>query len=421
MKTRLQYGKTGLDVEIPGRDVTILRPQFVEGLPDEHAAFQETVRNPIGSQPLKEIVNPAETLAVVIPDITRPFPSSRILPWLFEELSHLPPANITIITGTGSHRPTTDKEILTMVGEGIARRYSVVDHSAYDKATLSLAGKTSEGQSVFLNKHYVQADKRIILGFIEPHFMAGFSGGWKAVFPGITDIESIMRYHQPSVIADPRSTWGVLEGNPTQEQIRACGSLLPVDFCINVTLNSDRAITRFFCGEVLSAHENGCAFAKSTAMARCKRLYPMVITTNGGYPLDQNLYQSVKGICAAAQIVEQGGWIVCAAKCTDGFPAHGNFRNLLFDYESPESMLAAILAPGFSMFDQWEAQKLAMAQVKARVALYSDLPSEEVQRAHLYPIHDINRFLIDEINRGGTDCPIAVLPEGPMTIPYLEE
>jgi nickel-dependent lactate racemase len=249
--------------------------------------------------------------------------------------------------------------------------------------------------------------------------MAGFSGGYKGVFPAIAGIASIIHYHRASVIGDSRSAWGVIEGNPTQEQIRANGSLVPLDFCINVTLNRNRQITRFFCGETLAAHDAGCEYARATAMVACKEPFPIVVTTNSGYPLDQNLYQTVKGMSAAAQIVSDGGLIVTASRCNDGFPEHGNFKKLLFDHDSPQSLLDTILAPRFSMYDQWEAQLLAMICLKARVALYSEIAPDDAQRAYLEPVADITGRVERELQRVGKDAPIAVLPEGPMTIPYL--
>jgi nickel-dependent lactate racemase len=308
-----------------------------------------------------------------------------------------------------------------MVGDEITSRYRVVNHNSHDPATLALAGKTRDGRDLFFNREYVEADKRIVMGFIEPHFMAGFSGGYKGVFPAVADIDSIMHYHRADVIGHPLSTWGVIEGNPTQEQIRANGSLLPLDFCINVTLNRQRQITGFFCGETLAAHERGCVFSKSTVMVPCPASFPIVVTTNSGYPLDQNLYQAVKGMSAAAQIIEQDGLIVAASKCNDGFPNHGNFKKLLFDHDSPQSVLDTILAPGFSMYDQWEAQLLAMIRLKARVGLYSDIAPDEVRLAHMEPVAGISEFIAGELKRIGKDAPIAILPEGPMTIPYLSQ
>jgi nickel-dependent lactate racemase len=418
-RVRLQYGTEGLDLAVDAPRVTVVEPQYVKGLPDEPAAFREAVRNPIAARPLREVVGAGDRVAVVIPDITRPLPSERLLPWLFEELGHVPAANFTIVNGTGSHRANTPAELERMVGRDVARAYRVVNHNAHDPASLAVAGRTKDGRTVSMNREYVEADKRIVLGFIEPHFMAGFSGGYKGIFPAVADIDSIMHYHRAAVIADPKSTWGVLEGNPTQDQIRFNGALLPVHFCVNVTLNRDRRITGFYCGDPLEAHRRGCAFAKETAMVRCPEPFPVVVTTNGGYPLDQNLYQAVKGMSAAAQIVADGGYILAAARCNDGFPAHGNFRKLLFEHGSPKAILDTILAPGFSMFDQWEAQMLAMILLKARTGLYSDIPADEVRRAHLEPVADPAGRLAEELRRVGRDAPVAILPEGPMTIPYL--
>jgi lactate racemase len=420
LDTRLQYGRGDLTVQITSSDVTVLRPKHESGLPDEAAAFREAVRRPIDSAPLKEVVGATDRVAVVIPDITRPLPSDRLLPWLFEELSHVPPEKFTIVNGTGSHRPNTEEELVGMVGREVASDYRVVNHNAQDPSTLAFAGRSPEGRDVYMNREYVEADRRIVLGFIEPHFMAGFSGGYKGVFPAVADIDSIMHYHRAAVIGHPRSTWGVLEDNPTQDQIRANGSLLSVDFLINVTINQAKEITGFFCGEVLAAHERGCEANKASVMVACEREYPIVVTTNGGYPLDQNLYQAVKGMSAAYQIVSEGGLIVSASRCNDGFPDHGNFRKMLLEHSSPEEMLETIYSPGFSMFDQWQVQLFALILQRARVALYSEIPPDDVRRVHLEPITDITATISEELERIGQNAPVAVLPEGPMTVPYLE-
>jgi nickel-dependent lactate racemase len=419
MQIHLEYGNDGLAVAIPSGNVTVLAPRFIAGVSDEAAAFQQAVRQPINAKPLKELIVATDKVAVVIPDITRPLPSERLLPWLFAELAHVPAENFVIVNGTGSHRVNTPAELEQMVGADVANNYRIVNHNSHDTTTLKLAGKTTDGRDVYFNKEYVEADKRIVLGFIEPHFMAGFSGGYKGIFPAVADIDAIMHYHRAEVIGSPRSTWGLLAGNPTQSQIRHNGALLPVDFCINVTINRQRAITGFFCGEVLAAHAQGCEFSKANVMTPCPQPFPIVVTTNSGYPLDQNLYQAVKGMSAAAQIVQQDGLIVQAARCNDGFPAHGNFKKLLFEHASPQAILDTILAPGFSMYDQWEAQLLANIRLKARVGLLSEIPAEEVLRAHLEPVTDIGACIADELKRIGSNAPIAVLPEGPMTIPYL--
>jgi nickel-dependent lactate racemase len=419
MKVHLQYGRDGLDVDLPGSDVTVIQPRFVEGLRDERAGFLAAVRRPIGCRPLREVVRAGERVALVIPDLTRPLPSSRLLPWVFDELDHVPADRFVIVNGTGSHRANTRGELAAMVGEAVLERYGVVNHDAHDPATMVRAGASPDGEAVFLNREYVEADRRIVLGFIEPHFMAGFSGGLKGIFPGLADIVSIMRYHDARTIGDPGSTWGRLEGNPTQALVRHNGALVPVDFCINVTLNRRRDITAFFCGDPIVAHEAGCAFSKETAMVACPRRFPIVVTTNSGYPLDLNLYQTVKGMSAAAEIVEPGGFIATASRCNDGFPEHGNFKRLLFEHGSPRALLDAIEAPGFSVFDQWEAQLLALIRLKARVGLRSELDPDEVRRAHLEPLEDIGVAVAREVECRGRPSAIAVLPEGPQTIPYV--
>ncbi len=419
MKVHLQYGKDGIEVDLPAKNVDVITPAFVEGLPDEAAAFREALRAPIGARPLKETIRSGDRVAVVIPDITRPFPADRLLPVLFGELSHVSPENFVIVNGTGSHRANTDAELAAMLGPAVFGRYRVVNHDSGDPSALLPAGRLPDGHPVLLNREYVGADRRIVMGFIEPHFMAGFSGGWKAVLPGVVDLKTIMHYHRADVIADPRSTWGVLDGNPTQGLIRAGGSLLPVDFCVNVTLNRSRRITRFFCGGVAAAHQEGCAFSRRNAMRPCPRPYPVVVTTNSGYPLDQNLYQTVKGMSAAAQIVEKGGLILAASKCDDGFPSHGNFRKLLFEHATPQALLDTILRPGYMMHDQWEAQLLANSALKARAGLFSGITDADVRRAWLEPVADIAARVGSELDRIGRDAPVAVLPEGPMTIPYL--
>lgn len=420
MKVHLQYGRQGLSFDVPSGNVTVLEPVHRPGPADERAAFFEAVRRPAAGRPLKETVAASDRVAIVIPDLTRPLATDRLLRWTLEEIAHVPQERITIINGTGTHRANTPEELISMVGWAVMSRYRVVNHSAHDPARLVPVGRSLSGMTVRMNREYVEADKRIVLGFIEPHFMAGFSGGYKGIFPGVADVDSVMEYHGAAVIADPRSTWGALEGNPTQDLIRANGSLLPVDFCINVTQDRERRITGFFCGSVAEAHAEGCRSARAAAMVPCRHRFPIVVTSNSGYPLDQNLYQSVKGMSAAAQIVEPGGFILCASRCEDGFPDHGNFRRLLLDHQTPQAILETIMKPGFRMFDQWEAQILAGLLMKARIGLYSEMDPDQVRKAHLEPVEDPGARIAEELRRIGKDAPIAVLPEGPMTIPYLD-
>ena len=416
----LQYGRGELTLELPAANLTVVEPRFVPGIVDEAAGFRAAVRAPYGTKPLRELIGARERVAIVIPDHTRPLPRERILPWLFEELAHVPAENFVIVNGTGSHRANTPAELRQMVGDAVFERYRIVNHDSRDPATLAHAGVTVDGRPVRMNHDYVYADRRIVMGFIEPHFMAGFSGGYKGVFPAVADLEAIKHYHRAQVIGDPRSTWGVLANNPTQTQIRANGPLVPVDFLINVTQNRRREITGFFCGEVIAAHDAGCAFAKKTAMVACPRAFPIVVTSNSGFPLDQNLYQTVKGMSAAAQVVADGGLILAAAECGDGFPDHGSFKNFLFSQPSAQAMLDTINRAPAPFEDQWQVQLLALILVRSRVGVFSQIAPEEIRRAHLEPVANLAERVRDELARIGPDAPIAVLPEGPMTIPYLE-
>lgn len=417
---RLDYGLEGLPLDLTGLNTTVLRPRYLRGLPNEHAAFLESVRHPYNTAPLRELIAPGETLAIAIPDITRALPSDRLLPWLFAELRGLDPDDVTIIVGTGTHRGNTPDELLQMVGPEIVAKYRIVNHDSRDFTSLLPAGRSPYGYEVAYCADYVRADRRILMGFIEPHFMAGFSGGYKAVFPGIANLDAIQTYHGFTNIAHPKSTWGLIEGNPTQDHVRAAGKLISVDFLVNVTLNTDRQITGYFCGDVDAAHEAGCDFSRKTAMVPVEEPFPIVVTTNSGYPLDLNLYQSVKGMSAAHSITAPGGLIITAARCNDGFPEHGAFKNQLLRWGSPDEAWQAIRSPDFSEPDQWQTQKLLQIVRTCRVGLFSELDPALVERAHLTPVKAVRSAIDAELARlGNPDAPVAVVPEGPLTIPYV--
>lgn len=417
----LQYGERPVRLDLTGLRARVLRPSYPEALPDAAAAFAQTVRAPVGAEPLAASIDAAHRVAIAIPDITRALPTRQLLEWIFAELAHVPAERFVVVSGTGTHRGHTEDEWLRMVGPDIYDRYRCVDSVSDDGSTHVSVGTSKFGYDVSMNREFAEADRHLLLGFIEPHFMAGFSGGYKASFPGVGALDAIMHYHNAENIGHPRSTWGVLDGNPTQDHLRAAGSLVPDCFLINITLDEDRAITGFFCGDPIEAHVVGCDFCRDTVMKPCDEPFPVVVTTNSGYPLDQNLYQAVKGICAASEVVAEGGLILAAARCNDGFPDHSPFKTFLHEHDSPASMLEQINAPGFRMLDQWTLQKLANVLSKARVGLYSELDPEDVRKAHLEPVTDLRARIDAELETLGQDAEIAVLPEGPLTIPYLRQ
>lgn len=418
----LAYGRCGLWVNLPDTvPVTVIEPRFVPGLPDEAAALRDALRSPINSPPLVDLVRPTDTVAVVFSDMTRPMPNDRVLPVLLAELARagVPDGHILLINALATHRPQTEEELRRMLGDGIVDRYRILQHNAWDDAALVPVTTNRAGRTVRVNRAYMEASVRILTGFIEPHFFAGFSGGPKAVLPGIADIEAILDNHGPQMIAHPCATWAVTEGNPIWEEVRDVARATSPTFLLNVALNRDRRITGVFAGEMKAAHRAGVAFVRKHAVQVVPEPFDIVITSNSGYPLDLNLYQAVKGMSAAAQIVRPGGDIIVVAECWDGIPDHGEYRRLLWEASSPEELLERILTPGFRCQDSWEAQIQAQVQRIARVHVYADgLTDELLRRAHVLPCRSVEET-VDRLLRENPDARIAILPDGPQTVPVL--
>ena len=420
MKTTLLYGKEGLTIDVPD-DSLIVEPKNLPGLENEEEAVRQALQAPIGTQPLRDMVKDTDKVAIVISDITRPTPNHKLIPWILKELSHVPLENFVVINGTGTHRDQTREEFVQMLGEWVVDNVRVINHHCHEKEELVKVGESRFGCDAYLNKEYVEADFKIVTGFIEPHFFAGFSGGPKGIMPGIAGIETIMTFHNARMIGDPLATWGNMEDNPVQDMAREVNRMCKPDFMLNVTLNREKEITAVFAGELFEAHDQGCAFAKEHAMIRCDHRFDVVITSNSGYPLDQNLYQAVKGMSAAHKIVKKGGTIICAAECSDGLPNHGNYASILKMRKTPQEILDMINDPSFKIFDQWQVQKQAVIQVWADVHVYSSLSDETVELAMFTPTRDITENLNELKKKYGEQMTVAVLPLGPLTIPYVEE
>jgi nickel-dependent lactate racemase len=418
----LAYGRTGLEVDLPG-SVDVIRSRYVPGLSDEAAAIRGALRQPIASPALHSLVKPGDRVVIVHTDITRATPNHRVLPVILDELHGcgIPPEDITLLNGLGTHRKQTDGELRAMLGDSLVERYRCLQHDCLDDDHLVALGSTSLGHPVRVNRTYLDADVRILTGFIEPHFFAGFSGGPKAILPSLAGIESVQTNHGLEMIAHPQATWGVTSGNPIWEEMREVALRTRPTFLVNVALNSQKEITGVFAGDMLQAHAAGCAFVKEHAMIPVQEPYDIVVTTNSGYPLDQNLYQSVKGMSAASQVLRPGGAMIMAAACEDGLPAHGRYAELLALGGSPQGVLDLISQPGFIAQDQWQVQIQAQIQLRASVYVYSEgLTDEQISAALFLPCRD----LAGEVRRlqqsFGPSARTCVLPEGPVTIPYLQ-
>jgi nickel-dependent lactate racemase len=416
----LAYGRHSLSVEL-GAPADVIEPHFVPGLPDEISAIRQALREPTCGPPLREVVPRGASIGVSVCDVTRPFPGERVLPLLIEELHDGGSGPITIFIATGTHRLCTHAELDQMLGSDVQRLCHVVQHDAFDATRHRQVGTVLDTQTpALVEAAFLDCDVRITTGFIEPHFFAGFSGGPKMVAPGLAALETVLDLHSAARIAHPCATWGITQGNPVHAAVRAIAAQVGVTFNLDVTLNRDHAITNVFSGEIIASHAAGCAFARQTAMAPVARPYDVVLTTNSGYPLDQNLYQTVKGMSAAAQIVKAGGSIVVASECSDGVPAHGGYKDLLRDGVNPDAFMGRLFEPSFAVHDQWQVQVQAQIQRKAQVFLKADgLSDAQIRAAWLEPIGDVADCVADRLAAAGTDARLAVLPQGPQTIPYV--
>lgn len=419
MRVELAYGRGHLPLELPAESTTLIEPSHTPGLADERAAVWAALANPISAPPLKEWLKPASRVCIVFTDITRATPNQRLIPWLLEYLDGVPRRQITLLNGLGTHRPNTRLELEELLTTRVVQSYRVLNHEPENRAELAQLGHTRDGTPALLNRHLVEADVRIITGFIEPHFFAGFSGGPKGIMPGVAGLPTVMSNHGYRPIADPAATFGITTGNPIWEEMRDIALRPGRSFLLNVALNHQRQITGVFAGDLLAAHQAGCEFVKRSAMQAVAAPFDLVISTNSGYPLDRNLYQGVKGMSAGARILKRGGTLILACECCDGVPAGSSFDQLLRSGGSPEEILARLAAADSVLPEQWQIQIQALIQRQAHILLRSSLTDQQVRSAHLMPCSDIASAVQTFIAGHNNGLRIGVLPQGPLTIPYL--
>jgi nickel-dependent lactate racemase len=414
---KLPYGEGFISVNLPAPNkIYILESKHLPGLNDEPSAIRNSLRNPIGSPALRDCVRKTGKVAIITTDNTRHCPDNRILPVILDELETvIPHENITIIVALGLHAPLNKEELALKLGSDIVSNYVVKNH---DPGRTVRLGVTCRGTPVEVNADVVNADFRISTGFIEPHFFAGFSGGRKSIAPGVSSAEAIRHNHSPEMIDHPLARTGILDGNPVHEDMVEQAKMAKLDFIVNVLLNREKQITRVFAGNPWSAHEKGCAAEKEIAMAAIDHKVDISIVSNGGAPLDLDFYQTCKGIDTAAQITRDGGIIIIASACSRGVGAE-DFRLMHASARSPQEILEKLLKNGHTG-EGWQNLILARDQLNHTIYLLSEMEDNATGQMMVTPIHSIEEGLDKALSALGKNAEIAVIPEGPLVLPVIE-
>jgi nickel-dependent lactate racemase len=425
MRVRLEYGRSGLDVELPDdRVVGVLTQVPAPPLADPLAAVHRSLQQPIGALPLHDIARKKAggRACIVICDITRPVPNAVLLPPILYQLEQggVPKENVTILVATGTHRPNLGAELIDLVGEEVARSVRIVNHVCTDTEAMQDFGRTPNGVPVKLNRVYTEADVRITVGLIEPHFMAGYSGGRKLIMPGIAALETVQAWHTPRFLEHPNATSGVTEGNPVHDENTYIASLCPPDMIVDVTLDEEKRITGVFAGGMGDAWQEGVAFAARHVRSGIAAPVEIVVTTGAGAPLDATFYQAVKGMVAALPIVKPGGTIIIAAACTEGIGGP-HFRRTLLENRDLNALVAAMERPDWTPIpDQWQVEELARAIREREVVMVCEgIPAELLAQIHVTPAVSVEAAVEYAIQKQGSAARIAVIPKGPYVIPFV--
>ena len=422
MKVEMRYGTGILPIEIPDKNVAkVLEISESSPLPDEVRAVREAIAHPIASQPLAEIGKGRASACIVISDITRPVPNKVILPPMLEVLEQtgIPREKITILIATGIHRPNDAEELETMVGSDIMKTYRIVNHFSQKPETHAYLGKTQNGTPVHIDKTYLEADLKITTGLIEPHLMAGYSGGRKAICPGIASVETMKVMHGPELMEHPKSAVGILEGNPFHIEATEIALMAGADFNLNVAIDKQRRITGVFAGDLVESHRVGAAFVEKHAKVTVPVAADAVVVSSAGYPLDTTFYQAIKGLLTAVEIVKQGGSILLVAACSEGIGSKP-FTDLIFKTDDLTAFVQGLYNPANFVIDQWQLEELAKVARKADIYFYTDgIPYHQRAKLFVHPLKSAQEGIEELLTRYGEDVQIAVIPEGPYVLAQL--
>jgi lactate racemase len=418
MNVRLDYGRQGLTVNLPdGAIVSILEPAESDPLPDPSGAVAHALATPLGAPPLAEMARGRRDAVVVISDKTRPVPYPIVLPPILRVLEEagVKREKIEIVVATGLHRANTRDELREMVGAGVAAGYRLRNHVARDAGAHVHLGRTERGTDVWIDRGYVEADLKIITGLIEPHLMAGYSGGRKAVAPGLAAVETMRSLHGAAMLESNLGP-GIIEGNPFHQELVGIARRVGVDFLVDVAISRERQLTGVFAGDLERAHAAGVAFVAEHVSAELASPADVVVTSAGGFPLDDTYYQSIKGMIAALNVVRRGGTIVLAAAITEGVGSE-EFQRLLGETRDADEFMRRILSPDFFRIDQWMLQHLCQVLRKASVIVVSGgLALQRGGNLLVSTAPTVEDALARCLPGYGPRPHVAVLPQGPYVL-----
>lgn len=422
MQVTLDYGKTGLAVTLP--DDRLIAPPLAirpaDPLPNPAAALEAALANPIGTRPLAELARGRKTACVVVCDITRPVPNSLLLPPILRtiEQAGVPRGGITILVATGLHRPNVGEELVELVGEFVAKNYRCENHHGKAKEEHDYLGTTPNGVPAWIDSRYTRAELKVTTGLIEPHLMAGYSGGRKVICPGIAGLETVSVWHGPRFLEHPKADCGSVEGNPVHEENTLIAQMAGCDFIVNVCIDGKRQVTGLWAGDMIRAWEEGVKFCRDVVRAGIPKPADVVVTSCAGYPLDTTWYQAVKGLTGALPIVRKGGTIVLAASLTEGLGSP-EFRAMLDRYEATGAY-DRLSERGTCEMDEWQLVMLKKVLRHCRVKVVSGgLPAEVLRRCRVEPAASVEEAVADALAEYGPHATVAVIPKGPYVLPVV--
>jgi len=419
MRVRLDYGRTGLDVELPDDRVAgVLRSKHTPPLDDPAAALQDCLEQPNDTPPLAELARGRRSACILICDITRPVPNELLLQPILAtlETAGIDRDRITILVATGLHRPNEGEELAEMVGDKIAANYRIENHRGKAHNEHVYLGDSPRGVPMWIDRRYVEADLKIATGLIEPHFMAGFSGGRKLICPGIAGLETIKAWHGPDFLEHPQATTGILPGNPVHEENTWIARRAGCDFIANVVIDQQRRPLKFVAGDMEAAFHEGVEFVRSVVTDSVSEPVEIVVTSSAGYPLDTTFYQSVKGMVAALPIIKPGGSVIVAASLSEGVGSP-EFASLFQRHDGIESAMRQILAQGEWVMDQWQIEEMAKVARQASITMVTGgLSAESLESLWVQSAPSVEAAVERAIEKHGPQAKIAVIPEGPYVV-----